>query len=200
MFERFLNVDPKSKSLPEKAAKDFERYKKWLHLDEKQLHGKNILDIGSAGAYFGEYVEQKYPGTTVLRFDFRQGPDNRVDFIAEAKKLPLKAGSIDIALAHASITNNSGEEVVAALKEIFPTVKDGGEIHIAPLFDAPFKFSQERLRLVREFVADLEIEGSATAEWIFDGTEERTLPKSGERIKESRYCLVIKKHTIQQSS
>ncbi|MEK7101622.1 MAG: hypothetical protein AAB882_00510 [Patescibacteria group bacterium] len=116
MFERFLY---KSKS-PEiaKAQKDFERYRKWLHFDENQLQGKTILDIGSADSRFGEYVEQQYPDTKVLRFDVRQEPDNRVDFIARADQIPLKAETIDLALAHASIAQNSGEYVIMTLEEI----------------------------------------------------------------------------------
>ena len=133
------------------------RYRKWsFDFDENQLQGKTILDIGSADSRFGEYVEQQYPDTKVLRFDVRQEPDNRVDFIARADQIPLKAETIDLALAHASIAQNSGEYVIMALEEIFSVIKKGGEIRVAPIFDAPFPYSQNRLRLAREYVNDLE--------------------------------------------
>ena len=196
MFERFRK--PKSESaLPaEKSKKDFDRYCKWLLLDTEQLAGKTILDVGSADSRFGEYVEQHYPDTKVLKLDMRSDDlESKVDFFAQADKLPLRAESVDLALAFASISNSAGEYVVRALKEIFSTVKDGGEIHISPIFDAPFEFSQERLRLVREYVRDLENQDVATATWTLTSTKERTL--KGRRIKESEYCLIIKKQTVE---
>jgi SAM-dependent methyltransferase len=195
MFERFRNK-PLESPETENAREDFERYKKWLHLNEEDLPGKTILDVGSANAQFGEYVEKKFPGTTVIRFDYliRAEPSERVriDFRARADQLPLRRDSVDIALAHASISNNSGEEMLAALQEIFATVKAGGEIRIAPILEAPFGFSENRLRLVREYVDSLEKEGVATAEWVNNGTSERTTPM-GEKIQETRYCLIIRK-------
>lgn len=194
MFEKFRETTPESVHPIEKSAsrKDFDRYKKWLELDEKQLQGKVILDVGSGDSQFGEYVEQHYPDTKVLRFDVRQDPDARVDFVARADKLALKEESIDLALAHASISNSPGEYMVSALKEIFSTIKDGGEIRVTPLLDVPFELSQERLRLIREYVADLENQGLATAEWKITETGERTTPKYG-TIHETRYLLIIKK-------
>lgn len=195
MFERFRSAKPELTPSVEKSKEDFDRYCKWLLLDERQLQGKTILDVGSANSLFGEYVEQHYPDTKVFKLDMRNDdPDTRVDFFAQADKLPLKAKSIDLALAFASISNSAGEYVIIALKEIFSTVKDGGEIHVSPLFDAPFEFSQERLRLVREYVKDLENRGVATATWTITSTKERIL--KGHHIKEAEYCLVIKKQTV----
>ena len=82
--------------------------------------------------------------------------------------------------------------MLAALKEIFATIRAGGEIHIAPIFDAPFEFSENRLRLVREYVQNLEDESLAQAEWLENGSEERTL-KNGKSIKKKDYCLIIRK-------
>lgn len=194
MFERFRKTAPESVHPIEKSKseKDFERYKKWLELDEGQLQRKTILDVGSGDSQFGEYVERRFPDTKVLRFDVRQDPDARVDFVARADQLPLKGESIDLALAHASISNSPGEYVVSALKEIFSAVKEGGEIRVTPLFDVPFELSQERLRLVRGYVTDLENQRLATAEWKITGTEERTTPK-GQTIHETRYLLIIRK-------
>jgi len=192
MFERFRKTTSESAPSVEKSKKDFDRYCKWLLLDKKQLQGKTILDVGSTGSLFGEYVEQHYPDTKVFKLDMRSDdPDTKVDFFARADKLPLKAQSIDLALAFASISNSAGEYVVAALKEIFSTVKDGGEIHASPLFDAPFEFAQKRLRLVREYVNDLEKRGVATATWTVTSTKERIF--KGRHIKETEYCLIIRK-------
>lgn len=193
MFEKPSN--PRFEPLPESPEKAFKRYEKWLHLDGVELRGKTILDVGSASSSFGEYVEEHYPGATVLRFDRWNAPGFKVDFVAQAGKLPLREGSVDVALAHASITNNSGEEAIAALKEIFSIIKEGGEIHIAPIFDAPFEFSQKRLQLIRDYVAALESQGMATAEWKIDGVEERTTPK-GQLVRETRYCLILRKQAV----
>jgi len=176
----------------EKAKRDFERYKRWLHIDEQQLPGKMILDVGSANARFGDYVEKNYPDTKVISFDGRPEFGIQVDFLARAEQLPLRSESIDIALAHASISNNNGESTLAGLKELFRVLKPDGEIHVAPLFDVPLEFSQERLRLVREYVEELEREGVAKAQWINDGVEKRATQKYGELV-ETRYCLIIKK-------
>ena len=86
MFERFRK--PKSESaLPaEKSKKDFDRYCKWLLLDTEQLAGKTILDVGSADSRFGEYVEQHYPDTKVLKLDMRSDDlESKVDFFANGE-------------------------------------------------------------------------------------------------------------------
>lgn len=197
MFERFKNKNKKETPETDGGRKDFERYKKWLHLDENELRGKILLDVGSANAQFGEFVEKAFPGTKVIRFDYfsRNQPHEqaRIDFRADASHLPLKAESIDVALAMASITNNPGEDTLAALKELFEAVRVGGEIRVTPIWDASTGPSQERLRIIREYVEELEQKGEATAEWIPDGFEERIVPASGEKVRDTRYFLAIHK-------
>jgi SAM-dependent methyltransferase len=173
---------------------DYDRYKKWLVLDENALSGKLILDVGSFDSRFGEYVESKNPGSKVLRVDNRADEHPRIDLQAGAEHLPLKENSVDLIVAHASISNNSGEKVVASLKEFMRVVKPDGAIHVAPLVDSVQDYARHRFLLTKEFVDSLQREGLATYQLIpIQMLKERT-PEKKYRDKVV-YCLIIKKLT-----
>ena len=165
-YEREPNLES-----PESA---YERYAKRLGLDEKDLAGKKILDVGSNENQFEQYLEEKYPGTEVVSLDAHFSP--KISVQADGRDIPFKDGSFDVIVCHASLIS---EELMEAMDGLVAALKPGGEIRFGPIMEGPVYDDMQKFinNLPKEVSAELVPAG------VFEMSQE----------KEKRFYMRVKK-------
>lgn len=130
-----------SAALAHKSDRGFGDYKKYLRINEEDLIGKDVLDLGSGPeSRFAQEAEKNLPNTKVTSLDFSFEGAEQVGSKPQKVRglftqLPFADDSFEVVISAFAMPFylHNQEQISNAIREVIRVLRKGGKAHLGPV-------------------------------------------------------------------